>query len=121
MGPTITSPNVSAMAFSIPRLTVLWKEKAETTLLSLINSTVPDGMITVSKGHELAERLGTCYCESSDVTGEGVHAVINTAVRLAIQNHTPSKTRFKVFQWQKKMPKIYRHGPDPPVLSPPGL
>ena len=78
-------------------------------------------MITVSKGRELAERLGTCYCESSAITGEGVHGVINTAVRVAIQNQTPSKTRFKVFQWQKKTPKMLRHGPEPPVLSPPGL
>lgn len=78
-------------------------------------------MITVSKGRELAERLGTCYCESSAVTGEGVYSVIDSAVRVAIQNQAPAKTRFKVFQRQKKAPKLLRHGPDPPVLSPPGL
>lgn len=83
------------------------------------SSNAPDGLISVSKGQELADRLRTCYCESSIVTGEGVHAVINTAVRLAIQNQSPSKRGFKVFPWQKKTSKIYRHGPDPPVLSPP--
>ena len=78
-------------------------------------------MITIAKGRELAERLGTRYCESSAETGDGVHSVIDTAVRLAIMNQTPSKTKFKVFQWQRKTPKVLRHGPDPPVLSPPGL
>lgn len=85
------------------------------------NSNSHDGMITIAKGRELAERLGTRYCESSADTGDGVHSVIDTAVALAIQNQTPPKTKFKVFQWQRKTPKILRHGPDPPVLSPPGL
>jgi len=42
-------------------------------------------------------------------------------VRLAVMNQTPSKTKFKIFQWQRKTPKMLRHGPEPPVLSPPGL
>lgn len=82
-------------------------------------STAPDGMITIAKGRELAERLGTRYCESSAETGDGVHSVIDTAVRLAVMNQTPSKTKFKMFQWQRKTPKMLRHGPEPPVLSPP--
>lgn len=84
-------------------------------------STAPDDMITIAKGRELAERLGTRYCESSAETGDGVHSVIDTAVRLAVMNQTPSKTKFKIFQWQRKTPKMLRHGPEPPVLSPPGL
>ena len=80
-------------------------------------------MITITKGHELAERLGTCYCESSADTGDGVNNVIHTAVGLAIQNQNPPKIKlnFKVFQWRGKTPKVLRHGPEPPVLSPPGL
>lgn len=78
-------------------------------------------MITIAKGRELAERLGTRYCESSAETGDGVHSVIDTAVRLAVMNQNPSKTKFKIFQWQRKTPKMLRHGPEPPVLSPPGV
>lgn len=91
----------------------------KTDLRKTCNS--PDGMITITKGHELAERLGTCYCESSADTGDGVHNVIHTAVGLAIQNQNPPKIKlnFKVFQWRGKTPKVLRHGPEPPVLSPP--
>lgn len=90
-------------------------------VLLCLNSNAPDGLISVSKGQELADRLESHYCESSFATAEAVHTVIQTAVRLAIQNQSSIKRGFKVFPWQKKKPKIYRHGPNPPVLSPPGL
>lgn len=79
-------------------------------------------MVSVSKGEELAQRLGTSYCENSAKSGDGLREVLVAAVRLATQSNQPNvRGKYRVFQRPKrKSSKALRSGPDPPLLSPPG-
>ena len=79
------------------------------------------GLVSVSKGQELAARLGTVYLETSAKTGDGLREALVTAVRLATRI-TPPSNRGKLwgFQRKRKSSKGLRCGPDPPLLSPPG-
>ena len=92
--------------------------------LLIINSNVGDDrIVTKREGESLADHLGVTYAECSSLLSDGVQQAINTAVKLAVNNHHCRTCQRKGFFWSKnKRSKSGKKSePLPPVLPPAGI